>query len=1075
MGKILGESFKKYVVNQINQRQNAHGSGITNTRTSDQLTYLNSKTAWVKLASGTRVTSERIAQENIRSGFAWDTLATQHVLFGGLSARNKGGDPLDPRGTYPTPSPYGNIIGNHWGTYNVNATNQPDSEFGLVPMPGITSADIKCMNRGSIKKATVNIKCYSPEQFQIIDLLYLRLGYTVFLEWGNSIFLDGKGNIQRQSYTLIEEEDYGFFSSVWKDSSYSGFLPMIEKYRIARYGNYDGLLAKVVNFSWTFSQDGSYDISLELISLGDVIESLKLNISPSYNISQTINALYALYSEDQADTNDTDLVSSPANNVISSYLFLQKIFLDANQNPEGYNGDKRITNKQVTVRVNGQNLELGGTFIVPPKGNLIKLDPIYTESPEFDTYVELEEYMKENYSNYAKVGFDRTPNTVNEAALYAVNENSWTPLETSLGSLDITGLLLGDVYASIKTIPDPIKINKSAGKGDVVYFNYNTGVDDEDLIIDSGFYMRFGHLLQYINDKVIPVIKNTGNSKGKPQTKIIKIDYDTWGNKMYTLPYQVSLDPRVCLINPVEQINTKLYYPELDPFKNPDYGYGWTMNIYLSHDQILASLNENTDEKGNVSLFDFLSSMCTAINKALGGINNLEPFLDEDTNTIHLVDASFQPKVTKSPYVLELYGYNKDQSGFVRNFNLKTEITNDFATMASVGSTAGGYVKGVENTMFSKWNKGLIDRWKEGFEPADPDSRPTAGSEDEPVKAYISTLWNKTYSAFGYTLLDIENDSSWFGYGETAGMNSDLIDTNISVVTEFYKYVQAKIQAKYDGKYSSPSNGFIPISLGITMDGLSGIKIYNEVNVDTRFLPKNYPDNLRFIIKGVNHKLSGNDWETNLETIVISRTTDGTNPPLTQKEIKSIIDSSLGNTMSTSTDVFNVVFNGAPNPATTPPATSTSTEGPPSSWPVLRDVVPSKYKHIRYADGGNGGVAGCKPSQDRVNPKLLEDLEKAAITSGVTPTITTAITGHGKPSRHNPSGNAVDIAIFNGKGYGSKQAAINNGIYNSIIKFVDELVKLGYAKQIEYGKDKGVLYFGFPNHDNHVHVSNRIK
>ena len=63
MGKIIGEPFKKYVRSQINQRQNAHGSGVTNSRTPDQLAYLNSKTAWIKLASGTKITSERINKE----------------------------------------------------------------------------------------------------------------------------------------------------------------------------------------------------------------------------------------------------------------------------------------------------------------------------------------------------------------------------------------------------------------------------------------------------------------------------------------------------------------------------------------------------------------------------------------------------------------------------------------------------------------------------------------------------------------------------------------------------------------------------------------------------------------------------------------------------------------------------------------------------------------------------------------------------------------------------------------------------------------------------------------------------
>jgi hypothetical protein len=179
------------------------------------------------------------------------------------------------------------------------------------------------------------------------------------------------------------------------------------------------------------------------------------------------------------------------------------------------------------------------------------------------------------------------------------------------------------------------------------------------------------------------------------------------------------------------------------------------MNIYLSHNQILASLNENLDEKGNIALFGFLESLCIAVNKAMGGINNLEPFLDEDTNTLYIVDASYQPKPEPYPYVMQLYGYNsgsQDQAGFVRNFNLKTEITNEFATMASIGSTAGGYIKGTENTMFSKWNRGLRDRWKEKYVVPDKESRHKEGEVDEPNKMYVEEFWNKRYSPFGLTI-----------------------------------------------------------------------------------------------------------------------------------------------------------------------------------------------------------------------------------------------------------------------------------------------------------------------------------
>jgi hypothetical protein len=915
MGKILGEKFKKYVIDQINQRQNAHGSGTSGkSRTLDQITYLNSNTSWVKLASGTRITPERTLEENIKSGYSWDSLAKQHILFGGVSTlfdvdNNKFTDVLRPRGTAAYEGEGNNIWSSYWGTYNVNASNKLESEFGLVPMPGITSVEVKCLNRGSIKKATVNMKCYSPEQFQIIDLLYLRIGYTVFLEWGNSLYLDD-GKIVRQNFTLTEAETYGFFSDRWKDSSYAGFLPMIEAYRKDRKGNYDGLLAKIVNFSWTFSQDGSYDISLELISLGDVVESLKMNISPSHEMSKFVKDAYSLYSQDTIEDTDKDQVSSPSDNAITSYLFLQKIFIDEKNNPEGYDGGRRITNRQVTIRDNGTLLKLGGTFVTPPKSGIITLDPIYSDTPVFDTEKEVIDYVTANYDGYSNISNPIPSNDANIAALALYPENSFV-IQSNWNYLDY--------YAAVKTVPDPLKIDpKLATKGDVVYMNYNEGNTDEDAPInDAGFYMRWGHLLQYINNKVIPIIKGTGKNGEGTQTKIVKINYDTWGNKMYTLPYQVSLDPRVCIVKSLENINNKEYFPELDPFRSSKYNFAWPMNIYLSHNQIIASLNENLDEKGNIALFDFLNSLCIAVNKAMGGINNLEPFLDEDTNTLYIIDASYQPKITPEPYVLELYGYNGDQSGFVRNFNLKTEITNDFATMASVGSTAGGYVKGTENTMFSKWNKGLIDKWKESYEPAEVTSRPIPGSVDEPLKEYTEEFWNKSYPAFGYTLMDIADDTTFFGgYGDMAGMSDDVIDSNVAIVTEFYKYAQSKIQENQfnqSSSYSSPSNGFIPINLGITMDGISGIKIYNEVNVDTRFLPQNYPDNLRFIIKGVNHKLENSDWETSIETVVISNSTDKkTKTPLTYDKIKAIIDNLLSES-----SLFSQIFGGTTTSAPT--------------------------------------------------------------------------------------------------------------------------------------------------------------
>ena len=846
MANIIGEPFKNYVAKQINARQKAHGSGTDGTpRTPEQITYLNSKTAWLKLASGIKVNDTRIQQEGIRPGLAWGQLARNYILFGGVSSLQD--NYLKQRGTY---SDANNVWDYIKGTYNVSGRttdNKNTGEFGLAPMPGLIGAEIKSLNRGSIKRAEVTIKCYTPDQFQIIDLLYLRIGYTMFLEWGWSPYLDNSGELQSNYTTLIESEN-GFFSDKWKDKSYASFLPAIEAYRKGKDGNYDGLLCKVVNFSWTFAQDGSYDITLSLISLGDVVESLKTNIAPSKPMNEFINQSYSLYNDKESE--DKSIIPSPADNIISSYLFLQKLYLDKDNNPDGdgKSADERanVDSCDVYSTINGTRIPLAGHFVIPPKDGAISLPGgITTYSREFDSEEEALTYAKSTYSNYTQV---TTLSEVNTS-----EKNVWAVIGG------------GDYVVVSKSYPSLEATETNQKKKDVIYLNYNNGEDDTDFINDSGFYMRLGHLLEFTRNFVLPKIDGTDQP-------IVDIDYDTWSNLMYAVPYQVSFDPRVCIVNGGELISKKDFFPTLAGWKNTEKGYAWIMNIYVSHNQILSSLSNNTDEKGNVALFDFLQSLCEAINKAMGGVNNLEVILDEEINTLKIIDGNYTSTNVKKSYELELYGYNPKfkSSNFVRNFTLKTEITNDFATMATVGSTAGGYVKGTENTMFSKWNKGLIDRWKEKLVPGDEASREKEGEVAEPNAEYKENIWKQRLSAFGYTLLDIESWNLSTTSGDTAGLSDEIIDKNIAIATEFYKYVQPEIQKEVP-KYGSPLQGFIPINLSITMDGISGIKIYNALNVSTRFLPSNYPDSLKFIIKGVNHTLKDNDWETNIETVTIAQ------------------------------------------------------------------------------------------------------------------------------------------------------------------------------------------------------------
>jgi len=420
------------------------------------------------------------------------------------------------------------------------------------------------------------------------------------------------------------------------------------------------------------------------------------------------------------------------------------------------------------------------------------------------------------------------------------------------------------------------------------------------LIKTPQYYIRFGALLDYLVDKIIPSIKTTSDL-----IPIFEIDTAQYFNWMYSVPNQVSLDPRVCLVR-----NSKFIgvgggldiYGQLPPFRAEDYvtvdpnlNKAYIMNIYLNFNFIIDSLSSNTDERGDIGVYNFILAICDGLNKALGGVNNLEPVIDENSNTLKIIDTTPIPGVTKedsSSYRLQLYGYDnkfKDgvktssKSNFIRKIDLKTAITPEYATMITVGATAGGYVKGTEATAFSRWNLGLTDRFKEEIVPSNPNSRKKNPSDpnepDEAETNYVEKFLKSYTGKHGFngnmyqagTLLKLD-------------ISSDAIDRNISVVTEYYKFLQSQNKEGGGGTI-----GFIPFKLGLTMDGLSGIKIYNKLHVNTRFLPSNYGKTLDLIVTGVSHDLSNHDWETQIEATVIPKTTQSKATAITIEDIQETI------------------------------------------------------------------------------------------------------------------------------------------------------------------------------------------
>ena len=327
MDNVIGQPFDDYVDKQIGVRQISLSK---HQKSADDLVVFNSSTPWIRLSSSVLVEGSRIKTLATNLGLSEEKiegpeLAKNLVLFAGTSdgsnlSNRKGG--------------VGYGLDNTYGFLS-------DKEQGYRSMPGITNINATYKNNGTLKQAQVNLKCFTRKQFEAIEAIYLRLGYTMLLEWGHSIYFDNKG-IKRNMTSLdipnilfkhkelklptkiVGPEEFGSITLDLRSFKINDFLKLDKnaqkslatslgktvgelestltdpgyatKLRIALSenkkktgGNYDAMVAKVQNFSWSLNDDLSYNITLDLISVGDIIDSLKMNFGGTNLTNTAVN------------------------------------------------------------------------------------------------------------------------------------------------------------------------------------------------------------------------------------------------------------------------------------------------------------------------------------------------------------------------------------------------------------------------------------------------------------------------------------------------------------------------------------------------------------------------------------------------------------------------------------------------------------------------------------------------------------------------------------------------------------------------------------------------------------------
>jgi hypothetical protein len=244
---IFRETFPAFVQDELQRRQD----GML-TRNPTFLHQLNSRSAWVRMTSGVDFEGS-------------SALAKNYVLQGGVLNHSI----QDKKDSFTQK----NGLGDSSNAYSNKSQGGAVNRTGIRPMPGITNVSIQSKGAyGSLQEATVTFNCWDIKQLEELELLYMRPGYTVLLEFGWD-FARVKGALP--SYDILNQSD------ITLNDAFAQIYELIDQSN----GTYDALLGYVKNYNWAARDDGGYDCTTSIISLGEVLESLKCNWVPGETIA----------------------------------------------------------------------------------------------------------------------------------------------------------------------------------------------------------------------------------------------------------------------------------------------------------------------------------------------------------------------------------------------------------------------------------------------------------------------------------------------------------------------------------------------------------------------------------------------------------------------------------------------------------------------------------------------------------------------------------------------------------------------------------------------------------------------
>ncbi len=848
---IFKESFKTFVKNQIEIRQDKVSS--------NDRTYSLQRQCTIRMASGVDIDgSYTLASNNVLQGGTLSptsveaTQTTNETNTPEFALKNRGG--FD--GAYDSPS----------------------DGFGYVPMPGITSVNIKTKTAyGSLRGATVNFECHNLSQLSILEQLYMRPGYPCLLEWGWLPFIDNDGDQQTRMNFLSDDGEFfnvkgnpnHFIKGTGAVNIQDALQKRIKDKKEKYAANYDGLFGIVKNFNYSVRPDGGFTCMTELVALGEVLDSLKGVLSeedPTKHHLENILLKFNDYATAivRGDTKDEAYITRNAlgeqrvreAETLEKYFENKKIdLITFNENPQyDKNGaDNYINWKTLTKIINDSiNRDDDDTSLI----EIITTDSDNKEL-EFN-----ENKLSDNIKNILlTTGYD-FPSKLD------ISVNPKVCLFPSQ---------LYDIFGDEHEVGDNNSLNINVGGSSTVGNSLNTSKNIKDIYFNTNYLYKVFKSQFYSKDENDNEIVNEDFSIGK-YIKTIWDDVNLASGNGHNFQLITEFDNgRKCKIIDLE-IKETPPLPNLVEVSTlstdsivRDFNYDLTVPSSLTSTIAIAA--QNPDSPGDLNQVTFAAFNKNIRNRFItnNGINNTKSSLvSRKKSYTHLtVINTNSPNNQNTINVGTTVNYLKDEVYTLNDLLIELKIYLERLkgyqyTKIETAFDQEGFVEGVSFLLSGDGTKQYIIET-----PLLKKAKNWNNSEDlalENNKDYNPQKWKLA----GDTFIDFDEipsatiTSARTSLKKILTIKNNLSKYNLPSRAEIHSGITDKTTSKPD------ITSIIPIKFNMKLDGISGMVIGNVFKLNKSRLPKSYNNaKIAFVVFGEEQTIDNQDWTTTITGQVI--------------------------------------------------------------------------------------------------------------------------------------------------------------------------------------------------------------